>query len=120
MATCSETAFTMSTDSTILPRPMAINYSRRKSAGERDSAIDVTARPAFGASNCWLPGLARNCINYERESRNFGNLTNFGGGLSPLPAWVRRLHRVERWVRAKLIVSALRACYHRQKALAKS
>jgi Transposase DDE domain len=38
---------------------------------------------------------------------NFGNLTNFGGGLSPLPSWVRRLPRVRLWVTAKLIVSAL-------------
>lgn len=52
-----------------------------------------------------------------RIERNFGNLTNFGSGLSPLPAWVRRPHRVEMWVRAKLIISALRECYHREKAL---
>jgi hypothetical protein len=39
--------------------------------------------------------------------RNFGNLTNFGGGLSPLPSWVRRLHRVRLWVHAKLIVNAI-------------
>lgn len=38
---------------------------------------------------------------------NFGNLTNFGGGLAPLPSWVRRLPRVRLWVGAKLIVSAL-------------
>jgi len=49
--------------------------------------------------------------------RNFGNLTNFGSGLSPLPAWVRRPHRVQLWVRAKLVVSALRECYHPQKAV---
>jgi hypothetical protein len=49
--------------------------------------------------------------------RNFGNLTNFGGGLSPLPAWVRRQYRVEQWVRAKLVLSALRDCYHRPMAV---
>jgi hypothetical protein len=38
---------------------------------------------------------------------NFGNLTNFGGGLGPLPSWVRRLWRVRTWVHAKLIVNAL-------------
>jgi hypothetical protein len=52
-----------------------------------------------------------------RIERNFGNLTNFGGGLSPLPAWVRRQHRVATWVRAKMIVSALRACYHPENAV---
>jgi hypothetical protein len=39
--------------------------------------------------------------------RNFGNLTNFGGGLAPLPSWVRRLRRVRQWVHAKLIVNAI-------------
>ncbi len=40
--------------------------------------------------------------------RCFGNLTSFGGGLSPLPAWVRTLHRVRLWVLAKLIFNAAR------------
>lgn len=35
--------------------------------------------------------------------RIFSAVTCFGGGLSPLPTWVRRLSRVERWVSAKLI-----------------
>jgi hypothetical protein len=34
--------------------------------------------------------------------RVFGNATSFGGGLGPLPAWVRTLPRVRRWVGAKL------------------
>jgi Transposase DDE domain len=38
---------------------------------------------------------------------NFGNLTNFGGGLSPLPSWVRRLPRVRLWVEGKLVINAL-------------
>jgi hypothetical protein len=40
--------------------------------------------------------------------RSFGNATSFGGGLSPLPAWVRRQHRVERWVWAKLLINGVR------------
>ncbi len=40
--------------------------------------------------------------------RQFGNLTNFGGGLSPLPSWVRRLRRVRQWVHAKIIIRALK------------
>lgn len=28
----------------------------------------------------------------------------FAGGLQPLPTWIRRLHRVERWVAAKLAI----------------
>jgi hypothetical protein len=34
----------------------------------------------------------------------FGNQSSFGGGLGPLPAWVRTLPRVRRWVGAKLII----------------
>ncbi len=34
----------------------------------------------------------------------FGALSGFGGGLSPLPNWVRKLEPVRRWVAAKLII----------------
>ena len=40
---------------------------------------------------------------YQIE-RIFSALTSFGGGLSPLPSWVRRLPRVQRWVAAKLVL----------------
>jgi len=40
--------------------------------------------------------------------RSFGNATSFGGGLGPLPAWVRRLHRVRTWVWAKLLINGVR------------
>jgi hypothetical protein len=43
-----------------------------------------------------------------RIERAFGNATSFGGGMGPLPAWVRRQHRVERWVWAKLAINAVR------------
>ncbi len=36
--------------------------------------------------------------------RFLGQLSAFGGGLAPLPAWVRRLERVERWITAKVII----------------
>jgi hypothetical protein len=35
--------------------------------------------------------------------RLFGQIGNAAGGLSPLPNWVRRRHRVTRWVQAKLL-----------------
>jgi hypothetical protein len=38
----------------------------------------------------------------------FGTLTSTGGGLSPLPAWVRRFHRVRHWVQSKIIIAGLR------------
>lgn len=40
--------------------------------------------------------------------RRFGNLTSFGAGLNGLPAWVRTLGRVTRWVWTKLAINAAR------------
>lgn len=39
--------------------------------------------------------------------RCFGWLTNHAAGLSPLPSWVRREHRIRCWVQAKLIIHAI-------------
>jgi hypothetical protein len=38
----------------------------------------------------------------------FGTLTATGGGLAPLPAWVRRFHRVRHWVQAKILAAGIR------------
>ena len=46
--------------------------------------------------------------------RFFGNLTSFAGGLLPLPAWIRTLPRVTRWVRAKLIINGIRILLRQQ------
>lgn len=40
--------------------------------------------------------------------RAFGNLVNWGGGLTTLPSWVRTHRRVHRWVQAKLVLTALK------------
>lgn len=40
--------------------------------------------------------------------RDFGNATYFGGGLGPLPAWIRGLPRVRTWVWAKLLINGVR------------
>jgi hypothetical protein len=46
----------------------------------------------------------------ERDhiERKFGELTNFGAGLAPLPNWVRRLNRVYLWVYAKILINVVR------------
>jgi hypothetical protein len=46
----------------------------------------------------------------ERDhiERKFGELTNFGAGLAPLPNWVRRLYRVWLWVYAKTLINVIR------------
>jgi hypothetical protein len=43
--------------------------------------------------------------------RSFGHAGSFGGGLGPLPAWVRGLDRVRTWVWAKLLINAVRIRY---------
>ena len=48
--------------------------------------------------------------------RRFAHATSFGGGLAPLPAWVRTRHRVTQWVWAKLAINAIRIQYRQQLA----
>jgi hypothetical protein len=61
-------------------------------------------RSAFGRSVYRLRG------GIERE---YGTLTSFGGGLSPLPAWVRHERRVWLWTSAKLVINAERIVVHK-------
>ena len=46
-------------------------------------------------------GYARFHQQRTQIERNFRNWTSFGGGLSPLPNWVRRLDRIRLWIQAK-------------------
>lgn len=48
--------------------------------------------------------------------RLFGELTSAGGALAPLPAWVRGLVRVARWVRSKIILFHIRRHLRRERA----
>jgi len=45
--------------------------------------------------------------------RFFGQHSSYGGGLAPLPAWVRTLPRVQRWVQAKIILHQVRLRHRR-------
>jgi hypothetical protein len=51
------------------------------------------------------PSLYRGRTGIERQ---FSQMSCFGGGLGPLPSWVRRSWRVRRWVWAKLLINAAR------------
>lgn len=56
---------------------------------------------------CWdeRPGLTRLVLKArDTIERVFGVLTCTAGGLAPLPAWVRTLPRVRRWVGVKIIL----------------
>ena len=75
----------------------------RKQAAGRLRSIALTENPNPAFAECLLQDRA------EIE-RQFGNLVNWGGGLSCLPAWVRTHRRVRRWVQAKLVLTALKRC----------
>lgn len=42
--------------------------------------------------------------------RDFGHMGSFGGGLQPLPSFVRRPRRVASWIILKLIINGIRIC----------
>lgn len=73
---------------------------RKQSQGRlRSIALVEGPCPGFAA------GLLKDRSAIERD---YGNLTNWGGGLNGLPAWARTHRRVHRWVQAKLVLTALR------------
>lgn len=72
------------------------------------SEYRLLALSFFGTDLGW--GLYRHRASIERK---FGNAGAFGGGLQPLPNWVRRLGRVTRWVCCKLVINAARITHKR-------
>jgi hypothetical protein len=80
-------------------RPLAsAGRGHRRQEPARLHALELLKRPM---------GHDLRKLRVEVE-RDLGNLVSFAGGLAPLPAWVRRLDRVRRWVQAKLVINALR------------
>jgi hypothetical protein len=73
---------------------------KRQSAGRR-RCLELLDNPQ--------PHFGRTLLD-ERVAieRGFGNLTNWGGGLTHLPPWARTHRRVHRWVQMKLILNALK------------
>lgn len=68
----------------------------RQMGPARRELIDAYAR---------IPGLVR-LVHGQRVNAEgiLGNLCGYGGGLTPLPPWVRRLQRVRRWVGGKILL----------------
>ena len=73
---------------------------RKQSAGRRRS-IALTETPFLDFGGQML-------VDRSEVERQFGNLTNWGGGLTCLPAWVRTHRRVRQWVQAKLVLAKLK------------
>ncbi len=81
------------------PKKRGRGLGHREHSPGRLRALELLTHP-FGAALYQSRSFAERC---------FGQLTSFGGGLGPLPSWVRRRHRVKRWVQAKLLINAVRA-----------
>jgi hypothetical protein len=74
-------------------KKLAIGFGHRRNSPHRIKAMlfkDSTIGQVLLASR-------------DNIDKMYGQLTNLGFGLSPLPNWVRTQFRVEMWVRAKLI-----------------
>jgi len=63
--------------------------------------LEGPSSPSFGAPLYTLR---------EAIERDYGNAGSFGGGLQPLPNFVRRPRRVAFWVIGKFIINGIRAC----------
>ena len=68
----------------------------RQMGAERRALVEVWKQ---------YPDLARYLLKSRNGvERTFSALTSWGGGLGPLPAWVRTIGRVRAWVGAKIIL----------------
>lgn len=72
-------------------------------------AINMLEAPAN--VNSFGPDLYDRRTDIERD---FSGLACFGGGLTTLPSWVRRIWRVRAWVMAKLLINAARIRLNRK------
>ena len=82
-------------------------FTPQKKNARSEAALRNTAPARREAIEYWRdhPRLARRVYGLRgRIERIFSALTTFGGGLGPLPTWVRRRERVERWITAKLAI----------------
>lgn len=80
------------------PAPTANGRGHGRISQIRSDAL-ATARTSVGAA----------LINARTGiERTLGQWTSFGGGLGPLPAWVRTPHRVTTWLAAKHVINLAR------------
>lgn len=88
----------------IAPRRRGGVMGRHQHAAGRLRCVELTEGPSAE----FAQGLLKQRVAIERH---FGNLTSWGGGLGPLPAWVRTHRRVHRWVQAKLALHRLKTVH---------
>jgi len=82
-------------------------FTPQKKNRRTEAAFANTCPERRAAMEVWRdePALAWKAYGLRGQiERIFSALSCFGGGLGPLPAWVRRLERVTRWVTAKIAI----------------
>lgn len=83
--------------------------------------ISRPRKGATGQGHCYQSPHRRRCLDQvttpfgkalcksrSEIERDYGQATCFGGGLAPLPSWIRGIERVRTWVWAKLAINAVR------------
>jgi hypothetical protein len=90
----------------IAPHQKGTQLGHRRHSPYRLRCRELLGRP-FGQA------LLRSRYGIDRF---FGQMGNFGGGLSPLPHWVRGLHRVRLWLEGKIILNAVRLSLNQRRA----
>jgi hypothetical protein len=73
----------------------------RKQTTGRLRSMQMTENPCPAFANQLLR-------DRDQIERRFAHLSNWGGGLTCLPPWVRTYRRVRRWVQSKLVLTVLR------------
>ena len=74
---------------------------RKRQSPGRQRSLELLEAPQ--------PDFGRRLLSDRNEiERQFGKLTNWGGGLTHLPPWARTHRRVFRWVQAKLTLNSLK------------
>lgn len=84
----------------------ARRYAKAKGLGHHRHSI--YRRDAIARLHAPSPFVQEILAQRRQIETRFANLTNFGGGLTCLPPWVRGLRRVRLWVAGKIIVRLAR------------
>lgn len=91
-------------------KPAGVGHRRQSPHRLRSKALSENPLAACGQASSFGQDLLHGRGGVERR---FGQHGNVGGGLGPLPDWVRRPRRVALRVAGKLLLDMLRALFKR-------
>lgn len=86
-------------------RPAGLGHRRQSPRRLRSLALTDNPLAACGLGPSFGQTLTRARIGIEQR---FGRMGNFGGGLGPLPNWVRRPRRTALWTAGKILICTAR------------